>query len=217
MNPQTPRCRGFAAAVLLAVTLVMAGSVRVAPARAEGGSPAGGPPQMSEAEMQKMMALMQPGPNHEALGRLVGKWKTTFRMWMGSGEPQVSEGTATYEWMLGERYLVNHQTGTFSDMPFEGMGIDGYDNGKREFFTCWMDNMGTGVMWLTGSADADGQGWTFRGSMFDPSQGKDVPVHTEVRLDGKDRYTYRMFEPMPGPDGKPQEMKIMEITAVRVP
>ena len=216
MNPRIHRCRGLAATVLLALTLVIAGSVLVTPARADRAAPAGSPPQMGDADMQKMMALMQPGPSHQSLGRLVGKWKTKITMWMGPGEPQGSEGTATYEWMLGGRYLVNHQTGTFSDMPFEGMGIDGYDNGKREFFTCWMDNMGTGMMRLTGVADADGQGWTFRGPMFDPSQGKDVQLRTEVRLDGKDRYTYRMFAPMPGPDGKSQETKVMEITAVRV-
>jgi hypothetical protein len=158
---------------------------------------------------------MQPGPNHELVGRLAGKWTAKIRMWMGPGDPQVSDASATYEWALGGRYLVSHQVSSFAGMPFEGMGIDGYDNGKQEFFSLWMDNMGTGVMHLTGQKDPDGQGWTLRGTMYDPSRGRDVPVRETMRFDGKDKYTFTMYDNDPGPDGKPHEFKAMEILATR--
>ena len=187
-----------------------------APARADGGAPAGGPPQMSPEEMQKMMALMQPGPNHAVLGRLAGKWKTKISLWMGPGDPQATEGTATYEWNLGGRYLIDHQTGSFAGMPYEGMGIEGYDNGKKEFFGVWIDNMGTGVMHLTGQADADGQGWTLAGPVFEPSQGRDIMVREAIRFDGPDRYTFSMFSTGTTPDGKAAEKKVMEISATRM-
>ncbi len=31
-------------------------------------------------------------------------------------------------------------------MPFEGMGIDGYDNLAKQYVSTWVDNMGTGIM-----------------------------------------------------------------------
>jgi hypothetical protein len=206
---------GIVSGLLVATSLLLFGPAHLTDARAEDNSPAGGPPQMNSADMQKMMALMQPGPNHQTLGRLAGRWRTTIRLWMGPGKPQVSEGEATYEWTLGSRYLVDHQSGSFNDMPFLGMGITGYDNGKKRYFTCWFDNMGTGMMSLTGQADADGKGWTFHGPVFDPARGKDIPVREELRLDDNDHYTFRMFESMAGPDGKSQDMKVMEIAAVR--
>jgi hypothetical protein len=201
------------AAVLLVVALASAGATA---GRADQAGSSKAAPQMSPEEMQKWMATTQPGPNHELLGRLAGKWKTKISMWMGPGDPQATEGTATYEWTLGGRYLLSHQTGNFAGMPYEGMGIDGYDNGTKEFFSLWMDNMGTGVMHLKGQKDPDGQGWSLSGPMFDPAQGKEVPVRETVRLDGKDKYTYSMFTGQTGPDGKAQEFKVMEISATRM-
>jgi len=35
-------------------------------------------------------------------------------------------------------------------MPFEGMGLDGYDNASKEYISIWIDNMGTGIMYMKG-------------------------------------------------------------------
>ena len=171
----------------------------------------GGQPSQEEM-MKKMMDLATPDEHHKELGRLVGSWKTTNKMWMGP-EPAVSSGTSTYEWILGGRYLQSKHTGIWAGMPFEGMGIDGYDKAKKEYFSIWLDNMGTGMMTLTGQPSADGKGMTYRGTMFDPMQGRDVSVREEVVWNGEKSYTFTMYTDMPGPDGKPQEQRVMEITA----
>jgi len=207
----------WAALALLALAIGIA-----RPAGAATGSDAskpagGGMPSMSPEEMQKMMAYAVPGENHKALGKLVGNWKTTVRLWMGPGDPAVSQGTATYAWALGGRYLQCHQTGSFNGMPYEGMGIDGYDNGKKQYFNVWFDNMGTGLMYSTGQPAADGQGIEYTGTTFDPSQMKDMTVREIVHWNDANHYVYTMYSSFPGPDGKPQEMKVLEILGEKQP
>jgi hypothetical protein len=202
---------GTAAAAL--AILIVFGSP--SPARAD--QPAGGTSgQMSQEEMQKYMALAAPGEKHKEMDKLVGNWKATIKMWMGPGEPTVTTGTATYEWILGGRYLKSKQTADFNGMPFEGLGIDGYDNAKKQYFNVWFDNMGTGVMMLTGQPSADGKGVDYSGSTFDPMQNKTIRVREEIRWISDTKYTFTMYMESPGPDGRPHEMKSMEMVAEKI-
>lgn len=172
--------------------------------------------QPSEQEMMKqMMALAAPGEEHKALDRLVGSWNATIKMWMGPGEPTVTPGKATYEWILGGRYLKSTHTSQMMGMPFEGMGLDGYDRAQKHYFSLWFDTMGTGYMSLEGSASPDGKRYSYTGTMFDPGQGRDVKVREEVEWVDANKFVFSMYAEMPGPGGKPTEMKAMEMTAVR--
>jgi hypothetical protein len=178
-------------------------------------SPAAGGQPSHDEMMKQMMELATPGEAHKELGRLVGTWRTTNKMWMGPGEPTVSNGTSTYKWVLGGRYLQSQHIGDFGGMPFEGMGIDGYDKGQKEYFTLWFDTMGTGFMSLKGRPSTDGKGLTFTGTVFDPSQMREVNVREESRWLNDNKYIFTMFMDMPGPDGKSQETKVLELTGER--
>jgi hypothetical protein len=177
-----------------------------------GGNGASGAGGMSQEDMKKMMALATPGEQHKIFDHLVGTWKLTIKMWMGPGEPTVNQGTAKFEWILGGRYLKSTQIGNFNDMPFEGMELDGYDNAQKQYFAVWLDNMGTGVMNLTGQPTADGKGINYSGETFEPMQNKNVKVREEVRYTSNTSYTFTMYMQMPGPGGATQETKVMEIT-----
>jgi hypothetical protein len=180
----------------------------------EASKPAAGQP--SEEEMMKqMMALAGPGEEHKALDRLVGTWNATIRMWMGPGEPTVSKGIATYEWILGGRYLKSKHTSEIAGMPFEGMGIDGYDRAQKFYYSLWFDTMGTGYMSLKGSATPDRTHISYTGMMFDPAANREVKVREEVEWVDANKFVFSMYSEMPGPDGKPAEMKVMEMTATR--
>jgi hypothetical protein len=204
-------------AVLLAVALfATSGIVSTAAAQDKPKGPGQGAPsgmqEPSQADMEAMMKLAQPGEYHKVFDRMVGTWKTTIKMYMGP-EPTVSEGTAKYEWILGNRYMKSTHTGNFNGMPFEGMGIDGYDNAKGEYFSTWYDNMGTGVMMLTGKRSPDGKSITYTGTSFDPMQKKDVGVREEITWLDDTHYHFVMYMEMPGPDGTPMNMKAMEMSA----
>ena len=173
-------------------------------------------PGMSPEMMQKMMAYMTPGAPHKDLEKAVGHWKTKIKMWMGPGDPTTSDGTAEFEMMLGGRYLHGHHTGSFNGMPFEGAEIDGYDNGKKEYFEIWLDNMGTGVMMLTGQAATDGKGISYHGTMFDPTTGTDSTIRQELRWTDDSHFVLKEYASMPGPGGKVSEMQVLEVTGEKI-
>ena len=205
---ESNRSRHAGARAMLAVLSLasLLGAVVVASAGAQqGGEP------MSQDAMNMMMALATPGEHHKKLDRWVGDWDATIKMWTGPGKPTVSKGTVHYEWILGGRYVLGRWTGEVGGMPFQGMEIDGYDNAKGQYVSTWLDNMSTWPMTLTGRLLPDGSGMTYVGSSYDPMQKKDVGVREEIRWPDDRHYTFEMFMTGTTPDGKPTEMKSMEI------
>jgi hypothetical protein len=194
-----------------AFVLLMAAAslLAAASAVAQSDKPAQSPDQ---AAMDQMMAMMQPGPEHQQLAKLVGKWSAVNKMWMDpAGPPMESAGVVEYVSVMDGRYLHGVYRGTVMGMPFEGMSVDGYDRYKKQYFSLWFDNMGTGFIDLRGTCSADGKTMSLKGMMFDPALGKDAPVRSVTTwLDDK-TIRYEMFETKAG-----KEVRSMEITYTRM-
>jgi hypothetical protein len=47
-----------------------------------------------DAMMAEMMKAGAPGPAHQKLQAMEGRWKAAGKSWLGPGEPTLSEGTA---------------------------------------------------------------------------------------------------------------------------
>jgi len=160
------------------------------------------------------MKLSQPGEGHERLKPLAGAWKTSVKSWDAPGAEGsvVSEGECTDQWILDGRFLKEECTGTFAKMPFQGMGITGYDNAKKEYVSSWIDTMGTGIMMSTGSADETGKTITYHSTMPDPTStnGKTMKVRMTTQILDNNSHVFSMFVPAGG-----KEFKMMEITYTR--
>jgi hypothetical protein len=156
--------------LLLVAALPSAALSAAEPAKPAQPAAAAAPGQPSAADMQAMMAAASPGEHHKRLGNFVGHWNTTTKMWMAPGAPpSESKGTMDSELTMGGRYLVSRHKGDMMGMHFEGQETDGYDNMTGKYVTSWIDNMGTGIMNLTGSCDdADCKSVTMSGDMIDP-------------------------------------------------
>ena len=113
--------------------------------------------------------------------------------------------------IMGGRYLDETYMGTFMGMPFEGHGTMAYDNVQKKYLSTWIDNMGTGIMFGSGTGDAAGTTWTMAADMADPMTGKMTATRSVTKVVDADHMTMDMFGP--GPDGK--EMKMMSIAATR--
>ncbi len=129
--------------------------------------------------MQKWMKTMQPGEHHKAFEKMVGTWETTTKMWMEDpkAEPLVTQGTAERTWALGKRFVVDKMnseimmpdmTGQMKKIPWEGMGMHGYDNNRNMYVTCWADTTGTQLLTMKGTASPDGKTVTYYGEMDEP-------------------------------------------------
>lgn len=163
-------------------------------------------PPMDPAMMEAMRKAGTPGAEHKGLGDFAGSWNAKVSMWMAPGtDPMVMEGTAETRWIMGGRYLEQRFNANYMGMPFEGLGYTGYDNVKKQYWSTWMDNMSTGFMLQTGTADK------YTGMMADPMTGKDVLVESRLKVSGPDSHAFEMWTP--APDGK--MFRSMEIAYTR--
>ncbi len=199
-------------ALSVVVVIVMGSGAAFAADKVAKKSDTQDPKAQQDAMMEMMMKAAAPGPMHELLKPMAGNWKTTAKSWMQPGtEPQVSEGTCESMWILGNRYLQSSYKGDMGGMPFEGVGIMGYDNMKKEFVSTWMDNMGTGVAMSEGTADASGKVLTMKTMMGDPKSGKMVPYKFVTKVMDENTYTMTMMNLKGG-----KEQTEMEITYTRM-
>lgn len=168
--------------------------------------------QTDDNSMKAWQAYMTPGDMQKMLAKADGNWNGDITMWMSPDAPPTkSKGTCTNKMILGGRYQESISKGAFEGMPFEGRSIIGYDNLKKVFVSCWIDNMGTGMMNLEGKWDEATKTISFTGMMVDPMSGADTKVHENFTWIDNNKQKLEMFIVMP--DGK--EMKTMEILYTR--
>ncbi|HRI38721.1 MAG TPA: DUF1579 domain-containing protein [Nitrospira sp.] len=168
-------------------------------------------PMDPQAMMELWKQAAQPGEPHKLFATLAGSWTTTTKEWMEPGKPPTeSTGTADMKMLLDGRFLYQEYNGQMMGQPFNGIGIDAYDNMTKKYVTAWMDSMGTGIFIMEGTASADGKTITLKGSHPEPGGGK--MTHRAVwKIIDADNQTFDMYGTHHG--GK--EMKVMEIIYTR--
>jgi len=160
--------------------------------------------------MKKWMDYMTPGEQHKNMAKMVGDWTYTSKMWMDPNQPPMeASGTAKFEMLMDGRFLKLTVKGTMMGMPFDGMGVTGYDNAAKVYQSSWWDNMGTTIMYLTGTADANGV-ITLKGGMMDPVSGKVLDERQVMRAENDNKHVMEMYQTENG-----VESKVMEITYTR--
>ena len=158
-----------------------------------------------DAETQAMMEAWTkaatPGAEHAQLAEhFAGTWDVAMTFWMDAEAPPITEkGSATITPILGGRQLHQDFKGAFMGMPFEGIGMSGYDNVRKRYTASWNDNMSTSTMLSHGDYDATSSSYTFKGEMADPMKdGAMIPIREVVTIHGADHHVMEMFEPKDG-------------------
>ena len=168
-------------------------------------------PPMS-AEQQAMMAAferaMTPGPEHKMLEAMAGEWTYTSKMWMDPAAPlQESSGTSSFKSILGGRFVQHEHRGVMMGMPFEGIGVNGYDNLKMKFVSTWMDNMGTMIVMSTGTFDPATKTFTYTGEMDNPMlPGTTLKFRETLRAPDADTAHMDWYELRGGKEAKTMEI-----------
>ena len=167
-----------------------------------------------KAMQARMMEFTKVNEHHDFLKSLAGTWKTSCKFWMDpNGKPEESEGTSEAKVIMGGRFLEQTFNGTAMGQPFEGRGILGYDNMKKEYTSIWFDNMATGIMTGAGQYNPDTKTLAAEGSMSCPISQETHRWYRDVTtLTDADHYMYETF--MKDKDGK--EFKSMIITYTKV-
>lgn len=208
---------GFLALALLATCLLVVG---VAPARGQDTEPSTATPAEStpangaqaqpdgeaeearpETPEEKFARISSPGEHHAHLGRQAGEWEAEIRIWAApETEPIVTPGVIESHWILGGRFLETTFRGELFGEPFEGKGVDGYDNYAKKYVGTWRDNLGTLTLLFKGECTDDGTVRTMMADLTDPISGKALrnKAVTTFSLE-EDTYTYASF--LVAPDG----------------
>ncbi|MCO4291822.1 DUF1579 domain-containing protein [Solitalea sp. MAHUQ-68] len=165
-----------------------------------------------DASMKAWQAYMTPGEVHKMLAKDDGQWTYEMTAWMApDAPPSKSTGTCVNKMILGGRYQQSTYKGTFMGQPFEGIATTAYDNGKKTFYSTWIDNMGTGIMWQEGQWDDASKTLTMMGKSYDPMKGKDCQSKSVMKWPDVNTQVMEMYMVMD--DGK--EFKTMELKAKR--
>lgn len=170
-------------------------------------------PQDQDEEHAKMMKhyleMAKPGKPHKELMNTVGQWNVETTTYMG-GSASTSKGTATYESILGGRFVVQRTKGNMGGMPMEGFQILGYDNVHKKYVSVWLDTWSTGIHTSTGRADANGV-IEMKGSMKDAMTPDGRPFRSVTRIEGADKFVVELHDSHEG-----KEFKIMDVVYTRV-
>ncbi|MCC6864788.1 MAG: DUF1579 domain-containing protein [Ignavibacteria bacterium] len=163
-------------------------------------------------QTKKWMDYMTPSEMHKMLSNGAGMWDVKSTFWMTpGGEPNISTATAESEMIMDGRYLQTKISGNVMGMPFNGFLIEGYDNALKQFQSFWIDNMGTGTVFLTGVYDGKSKQINYTGKMCDPISGGMVDVREVVTYNSDGSTKMEMY--VPGPEGK--EFKTTEIISTK--
>lgn len=164
------------------------------------------------AAMQRWMETTQPTLGHQVLEKFVGHWNTELKIWMDPSQPpMVSKGHSEAEMMLGGRFVETDFTGSMMGMPYNGMGIMGYDNNRKLFNSTWVSNMDTGMHVARGALNMDGTILTLIGEMDEPMSGEMGKTYRQqYSFRGNDVIVFEISEILYG-----EPFKVMEMASTR--
>ena len=147
-------------------------------------------------------------PQHEKFKVLAGNWKVDAEYyWDNPKEAKRAKATATFEVILGGRFVQQIFHGTLDGKPYEGRGISGYDKTKKKYVGIWIDDMSTGMMIMEGQQDEDGNTVDY-GESESPMGKMKVKMITTPVKDGKFVFTMYMILP----DGTEQKGMVLTYT-----
>jgi hypothetical protein len=164
-------------------------------------------------ENKAWMESMTMGEPHKMLAKAAGTWNGDVSMWMTNGEPPMkSTSTSVNSMVFGGLYQQSKHSGNMMGFPFQGMSTTGYDNVKKEYFSTWIDNMGSGILVMTGNWDNSSKTLNLSGKMKNPVNGMECTLREVFTFPDADHQTLEMY----GPDRKTgKEFKTMEIKYTR--
>lgn len=176
-------------------------------------------PEAVEPTPEQMFEMMEaegkPGPEHARLNPLVGIWKAEMSFLTEPGsKPDVTYGTSTNTWVLGDKFISMDFTGEITmmgrDFPFNGMGLMGFDRARGEYTMAWADSLSSQMLFFTGKPGDDAGEVALMGSMLTPNGP--MPAKYVYKIESDDKYVLEFWQSVPDMD---EMMKIGWITHTR--
>jgi len=157
-------------------------------------------------------SLSKPGPSHSLLAPFVGEWNVQITFWSSpTAKPEISSGTSSTRWILGERFLQEQFKGSAAGTAFEGMGLFGYDNASRTFRNIWVDSLNTTMAMASGRFFVERNTFELSSELYDPLLSREKTVRSTIQFVSQDSYVFNMLDT--SPEGK--QFKSLEMVYTR--
>ena len=163
------------------------------------------------SQMTRWLRASQPGAEHQRLDDLAGRYTVTIRAWLTHADqpPMQAEGEAEYRWVLGGRWLQQRLNSRLMGLPYEGLGMLGYDRTEEHYASYWQDSLSTATRSSFGEYDEQEMQLVMRGTAHDPATGaEDQPIRYEIRFNDDNSHRFRAFD-LSRPDGQQLAMEIL--------
>lgn len=122
--------------------------------RHDGNMSSDGATRAMQTDPQVVAANAMPAEQHRQLAASEGLWRTEMTYWTAPGaNPTTVKGTCDIKMVLGGRYQQSVYKSEANGAPFEGIGYIAYDNARKMYISTWIDNTGTGMVYLEGGYD----------------------------------------------------------------
>jgi Protein of unknown function (DUF1579) len=155
-------------------------------------------------DMEDAMKSSLPGPEHDVLKLLTGKWKSTITVRFDPSNPVTGKGSTTNRMILGGRFLQMEGEGTVMGVKAANMQILGYDNRKGKYFSFSIDELGTYAVTAQGDYDAATKTITLSGV---EEQGEmKMNFRFLIKIVDKNKFNFNLIFDIPGQG----EMTIVE-------
>jgi hypothetical protein len=109
--------------------------------------------------------------------------------------------------ILGGRYQESKHVGNFMGMPFEGQSTLAWDNARKVLISTWVDNFGTGIMYMEGTWDDKTKTANFKGTMTDPLSGKLTNIRELYKVVDNNTHLMEQYATQEGKEYKTIEIK----------
>lgn len=150
-------------------------------------------------------APQKPGPELAHLATMVGTWDAVMEM-----GGQKSKAVATYKSICSGMWIASDFESELAGVPYQGHGMDGYDQAKKKYVGYWFDSMTSVPLEFEGDFDADHKVLTMTGIAPGPD-GKPQKFRTTTERTAPNRMTFKMFM-VAAADGKEELAFTIEYT-----
>lgn len=156
-------------------------------------------------ELPTMVRNGLPGPMHERLNALLGKWQVEMTIYIAGGTPEkpiISRDlTCRREWIAetGNRYLRDVTEGSVGGNPYYRMGLLGYSTMDKGYEWVTVDALNANMMIYRGrngdsSQDISMSGeFTDQGVLGEHYVGKSVRMRTVIHIESSERNVVELY------------------------
>ena len=141
--------------------------------------------------MKAWQDFMTPGAMHKWMAKHVGTWEAEVSQWLDpSASPNKMNATDVVSMSMNGLYQVGNFSCNMMGMPMMGQSTMGFDNAKKIFVLSWIDNLGSGIVNMTGSYNETTKTLSLKGKQTDPMTGKDTDIRQENKFLDDDTYIF---------------------------